>query len=177
MFTTTCCTLAFASSATLRRVTTTTFLHSGLCTSRCKMCPPTLPVAPSNIAAYSTLGSPLPPGTRSRSSAEYSSMSGAMPQCVSRELELVFVSELCHVPPETPGRHRDLRGHADAHRCCGKSLRGTALVSVDARQHARPASLSKRAPSTSRNREFQFSVEATAGRTGQTLRPQAAWPF
>src|SRR5436190_16165917 len=40
----------------LRRVTTTTFLHSGLCTSRCRMCPPTLPVAPSNIAVYSTLG-------------------------------------------------------------------------------------------------------------------------
>ncbi len=54
MFTTTCCTLGFASSATLRRVTTTTFLHSGLCTSRCRMCPPTLPVAPSNIAVYST---------------------------------------------------------------------------------------------------------------------------
>jgi hypothetical protein len=57
MFTTTCCTLGFASSATLRRVTTTTFLHSGLCASRCRMRPPTLPVAPSNIAAYSTLGS------------------------------------------------------------------------------------------------------------------------
>src|SRR5436190_23524038 len=56
MFTTTCCTLGFATSATLRRVTTTTFLHSGLCTSRCRMCPPTLPVAPSNIAVYSTLG-------------------------------------------------------------------------------------------------------------------------
>ena len=25
-----------------------------------------------------------------------------------------FVSELCHMPAETPGRHRDLRGHADA---------------------------------------------------------------
>ena len=36
-----------------RRVTTTTFLHSGLCTSRCRMRPPTLPVAPSNIAVYS----------------------------------------------------------------------------------------------------------------------------
>src|SRR5882724_1879146 len=56
MFTTTCCTLGFASSATLRRVTTTTFLHPGLCTSRCRMCPPTLPVAPSNIAVYSTFG-------------------------------------------------------------------------------------------------------------------------
>jgi len=44
------------------------------------------------------------------------------------------------MPPETPGKHRDLRGHADAHRYCGKSLRGTALVGVDARQHARSAS-------------------------------------
>jgi hypothetical protein len=25
-------------------------------------------------------------------------MSGAIPQCVSRELELAFVSELCHPP-------------------------------------------------------------------------------
>src|SRR3977135_2558405 len=56
MFPTTCCTLGFASSATLRRVTTTTLLHSGLCTSRCRICPPPLPVAPSNIAVYSTLG-------------------------------------------------------------------------------------------------------------------------
>src|SRR2546422_10290891 len=61
MFTTNCCTLEFASSPTLRRVTPITLLHSGLCTSRCKMYPPTLPVAPSNIAAYSTLASPLPP--------------------------------------------------------------------------------------------------------------------
>src|SRR5688572_4658759 len=148
MFTTTCCTLAFASSATVRRVTTTTFLHSGLCTSRCKMCRPTLPVAPSNIAAYSTLGSPLPPGTRSRSSAEYSSMSGAMPQCVSRELELVFVSELCHIPPETLGQHRHLRGHAEADRCCGKSLIGSALMRFRVRQHALAESISRRAQLT-----------------------------
>ena len=58
------------------------------------------------------------------------------------------VSELCHMPPETPGKHRDLRGHSDAHRCCGKSLIGSALVRVDVRQHARGESISKRARST-----------------------------
>ena len=25
-----------------------------------------------------------------------------------------FVSELCHILPETPGKHGDLQGHADA---------------------------------------------------------------
>ena len=58
------------------------------------------------------------------------------------------VSELCHIPPETLGQHGHLRGHADAHRCCGKSLIGNALVGFGVRQHARPESISKRAPST-----------------------------
>ena len=62
MFTTTCRTLGFASSA-WRRVTTITLLHSGLSTSRCRMCRPTLPVAPSNIAVYSTV---VDVGIRSR---------------------------------------------------------------------------------------------------------------
>jgi hypothetical protein len=62
------------------------------------------------------------------------------------------------MPPETPGKHGDLRGHADAHRYCGKSLRGTALVGVDARQHARPASISKRAPSTTRTSLRVFKI-------------------
>jgi len=31
------------------------------------------------------------------------------------------VSELCQIPLEIPGKHRDLGGHSDAHRCCGKS--------------------------------------------------------
>jgi hypothetical protein len=43
-----------------------------------------------------------------------------------------IVSELCQMPPETPVKHRDLRGHSDAHRCCGKSLKESALVSVGA---------------------------------------------
>jgi hypothetical protein len=45
-------------------------------------------------------------------------------QCVSAEVGIRIVSELCHIPPETLGKHRLLRGHADAHRCCGKSLIG-----------------------------------------------------
>jgi hypothetical protein len=38
--------------------------------------------------------------------------------------------------PETLVKHRDLRGHPDAHRCCGKSLMENALVGFDVRQHA-----------------------------------------
>ena len=65
-------------------------------------------------------------------------------------VQLVFVSELCQIPWEIPVKHRDLRGHSDAHRCCGKSLIGSALVGFDVRQHARAESISKRAPSTTR---------------------------
>ena len=61
-----------------------------------------------------------------------------------------FVSELCHMPPETTVKHRRLRGHVDAYRCCVKWLIGSALVGLDVRQHARAESISKRAPSTTR---------------------------
>ena len=61
-------------------------------------------------------------------------------------LEIRAVSELCHMTPETRVKLGDLRGHSDAHRCCGKCLMGTALVGSDVRQHARPESISKRAP-------------------------------
>ena len=64
------------------------------------------------------------------------------------QMSLGFVSELCQIPPETPVRHRDLRGHVDAHRCCGKSLIRSALVGFGVRQHARRESISKRARST-----------------------------
>jgi hypothetical protein len=51
----------------------------------------------------------------------------------SREVEFGLVSELCQIPPETPGKHRGLRGHSDAHRCCGKSLMESALGRVGVR--------------------------------------------
>ena len=51
--------------------------------------------------------------------------------------ETATVSELCHMPPETPVKHRRLRGHPDAYQCCGKSLIGSALVAFGVRQHAR----------------------------------------
>ena len=51
--------------------------------------------------------------------------------------ETATVSELCHMPPETPVKHRRLRGHPDAYQCCGKSLIGSALVRFGVRQHAR----------------------------------------
>src|SRR5262249_53249923 len=38
-------------------------------------------------------------------------------------------SYLCHMPPQTPGQHGELPGHAEADRCCVKSLIGSALVS------------------------------------------------
>src|SRR6266478_2966695 len=66
------------------------------------------------------------------------------------ELAKHTVSELCHVAPETPVKHRRLRGHADAYQCCGKSLIGSELVGFRVRQHARAESISKRAPSTAR---------------------------
>ena len=37
----------------------------------------------------------------------------------SLEVEIGSVSELCHIPTETLGKHRHLRGDVDAHRCCG----------------------------------------------------------
>jgi hypothetical protein len=61
-------------------------------------------------------------------------------------------SELCHIPPETLGQHPDLQGHVDADRCRVKSLIASALVGFRVRQHERRESISKRAPSTPRQR-------------------------
>ena len=73
--------------------------------------------------------------------------------------------ELCHIPAETLGKHRHLRGDADAHRCCGKSLMGTALAGFGVPQHARAESISKRAPSTTRTslRVFRISSLQASG--------------
>jgi hypothetical protein len=79
--------------------------------------------------------------------------------CVSTHQEVAprIVSELCHIPPETLGQHRHLRGHAEADRCCGQSLIGSALVRFSVGQHARAESISKRAPSTTRT-SLRFRV-------------------
>ena len=37
------------------------------------------------------------------------------------------------MPPAAPGKHPDLQGHADAHRCSGKPLIGRALVGFGVR--------------------------------------------
>ena len=42
----------------------------------------------------------------------------------------VSASELCHIPPGTPGNHLQLRGNLDAYRCWVKSLIGSALVDL-----------------------------------------------
>src|SRR5206468_2583318 len=63
--------------------------------------------------------------------------------CLSPQLTTRIVSELCHIPPETWGQHQHLRGHVHEHRCCGKSLIGSALVGFRVRQHAPRESISK----------------------------------
>ena len=50
-------TLGSAKASVLRRVTTTTFLHSGFLIRSCTMRPPTFPVAPSTIAEYCAFAS------------------------------------------------------------------------------------------------------------------------
>src|SRR5271155_4107236 len=57
MLTTTSETLGSAKAPVLRRVTTTTFLHSGFLLRSCTMRPPTFPVAPSTIAEYCVFAS------------------------------------------------------------------------------------------------------------------------
>src|SRR5260370_38695691 len=52
MLTTTSKTLGAAKTSVLRRVTTTSLLHSGFLISNCTMRPPTFPVAPSTTTEY-----------------------------------------------------------------------------------------------------------------------------
>src|ERR1035438_1970008 len=59
MLTTISATLWSAKASVLRRVTTTTFLHSGFLIRSCTMRPPTFPVAPSTIAEYCAFAPPL----------------------------------------------------------------------------------------------------------------------
>ena len=75
------------------------------------------------------------------------------------------MSELCHIPSEPPVKHRDLEGHSDAHRCCGKSLMGSSLVPVGVRQHARAEFISKRAPSTTRTSLRLWNQRLASGMT------------
>jgi len=65
-----------------------------------------------------------------------------------QQVKPVFVSELCQMGRGIWVTQLDLQGHVDAHRCCGKSLMGSALVRVGVGQCAPPESISKRAPST-----------------------------
>jgi hypothetical protein len=89
-----------------------------------------------------------------------------------------IVSELCHIPPETLGQHRHLRGHADVDRCCGKLLIGTALVGFGMRQHAQRESISKRAPpgALSSNLRTPMSPRLPAG-VGTAIRGPLLWGF
>src|SRR4030095_5909619 len=45
----------------------------------------------------------------------------AVPKSTPAQVKTGFVSELCHMPPETLGKQRDLRGDADTHRSCVES--------------------------------------------------------
>src|SRR5262249_48016862 len=78
------------------------------------------------------------------------SLQRGLGRCASPQVARRFVSELCHISPQTPGQHGYSRGHVDAYRCCVKSLIASALVGFRARKHARAESISKRAPSTTR---------------------------
>jgi hypothetical protein len=70
--------------------------------------------------------------------------------CASAQLGARIVSELCHISPESHGKHRHLWGHVNAHRCWVKSLIPSVLVGPGVRQHGQAESISKRAPSTTR---------------------------
>src|SRR4029453_17422576 len=71
-----------------------------------------------------------------RGAPAYASSAIGAPQYAQREVTISFVSELCHIPPETPAKHGDLRGRADAHLCCEKVLMGTVVVGFEMRQCA-----------------------------------------
>ena len=81
-------------------------------------------------------------------------------RCASAEVRIRIVSELCDILTQTPGKHGDLRGDGDAHRCYGKSLAGRALVGFAVRQHMRADSISKRAPSMPPNLSDRFSTRS-----------------
>ena len=101
---------------------------------------------PSLICPHKPLGS----GSGDRCTQRKSSHCSAY-RCIlagtSLSLSAFCVRTVSHTP-ETPVKHRRLRGHVDAYRCCVKSLIGSALVGFDVRQHARAESISKRAQST-----------------------------
>ena len=61
--------------------------------------------------------------------------------------------------PEAAVKHRDLRGHFDAHRCCGKSLMGSALVRFGVR-YARGRNLFPSVPFN--HSDISPSLESTA---------------
>jgi len=76
--------------------------------------------------------------------------------------------------PRTLGKHGDLRGHADADRCCVKSLMRIVLVGFDVRQHARRESISKRAPSTTRT---SLRLESTSCERSESRLSHAGTEF
>jgi hypothetical protein len=51
-------------------------------------------------------------------------------RCASAEVQLMIASELCHLPQKPRKNTHDLGRQADAHRCCVKSLIGTAMVGI-----------------------------------------------
>ena len=86
-----------------------------------------------------------------RSAASLSNLARARTRAPSaRKSNHVLCQNCVTCTSETTVKHRDLRGDVDAYRCCVKALNRSALVGVGVRQHARPESISKRAPSTTR---------------------------
>ena len=90
--------------------------------------------------------------------------------CVRRRQRRIHtVSELCQMPVETPAEHRGLATHTEGPRCEQKCSRRSALVPFGVRPHARPESISKRAPSTTRTSLRAFRI--------LHLAPFAKWKF
>ena len=82
---------------------------------------------------------PRSPGSRRLDAITSEDVRGLMRRVPTHidSLSCEVLSEFCvrtvSDTPENPVKHRDLRGHSDAHRCCGKSLMESALVRVGVR--------------------------------------------
>ena len=66
--------------------------------------------------------------SRCRHASSAALNNASIPCRSSAEVGIRVVSELCHIPSETPVKHRRLRGHVNAYRGCAKSFIGNALV-------------------------------------------------
>ena len=69
------------------------------------------------------------------------------------------MSELCQMHLETPIEHRGLPTHTKGYRCGEKCLMRCDLMRFEVSRYARPESISKRAPSTTRTSLRVFRIK------------------